>query len=144
MGKDLRYALHGLLASPGFTLFVLAVLALSIGANTAIFQLLDGVLTRNPAGIASPEQLVVLSRANLVALVVVQSIKLVLVGLAAGVPGALALTRLLQGVIFGLSPADLPTYEGVSFVFLLVALAASCIPAHKAARVDPLAALRKQ
>ncbi|MFZ0275989.1 MAG: hypothetical protein WAL60_03545, partial [Candidatus Sulfotelmatobacter sp.] len=63
-------------------------------------------------------------------------------GLAVGVAGALAITRVMAHMLFGVSPSDLLTYAAVGFVLLLVALAACYIPARRATHVDPMVALR--
>jgi putative ABC transport system permease protein len=65
-------------------------------------------------------------------------------GLAAGVLGALGLTRILSSMLFGVSPRDPWTLLGVSVVLAAVATAACYIPAYRAARVDPLVALRHE
>jgi putative ABC transport system permease protein len=57
MGTDLRYAFHQLRKSPGFTLAAVVTLALAIGANTAIYQLIDAVMFR-PLPVHEPERLV--------------------------------------------------------------------------------------
>jgi putative ABC transport system permease protein len=54
----------------------------------------------------------------------------------------LALTRVANAVLFDVSATDSATFVGVALLFLVVALAASYIPARRAARIDPMAALR--
>jgi putative ABC transport system permease protein len=66
-----------------------------------------------------------------------------LLGLTLGVAGALALTRLLQSQLFGIAAHDPVVFAGVPLLFLLIALAASWVPGRRAARVDPLVALRQ-
>jgi predicted lysophospholipase L1 biosynthesis ABC-type transport system permease subunit len=63
-------------------------------------------------------------------------------GLGLGALVALASSRLLRSMLFGISPFDLPTYLGVSVVLAAVALAAGFLPARRAARVDPITSLR--
>ena len=60
----------------------------------------------------------------------------------AGVGGALAATRLLRSVLFGVSPGDPWTFAAVSLLLLFVAGLASWLPARRATRVDPTEALR--
>jgi putative ABC transport system permease protein len=76
------------------------------------------------------------------AMVVMQGLRLCLVGLGGGVLAALALTRLLSSQLFGVSPSDPATYVALAAVILLVAVAASLVPALRATRVDPMVALR--
>jgi ABC-type antimicrobial peptide transport system permease subunit len=71
-------------------------------------------------------------------------LRLALLGTAAGVAGALLLTRLLQSMLFEVSPADPVVLAGVSLVLIAVALAASYLPARRAARIDPVIALRAE
>jgi ABC-type antimicrobial peptide transport system permease subunit len=63
-------------------------------------------------------------------------------GVVIGIAGALALTRFLASLLFGVTPTDAITFVVVSVVFILVATVASFIPARRATRVDPLKALR--
>jgi ABC-type antimicrobial peptide transport system permease subunit len=70
------------------------------------------------------------------------SMKLVAAGLAAGLLGTLVLVRVLQSVLYGVSPRDPVTIAGVACLFAVTAFAASSIPALRASRVDPLIALR--
>jgi len=62
----------------------------------------------------------------------------------AGLIAALAVTRLVSTLLFGVSPNDALTFCGVSVVLLIVALAASYLPASRAMRVDPAIALREE
>jgi len=75
-------------------------------------------------------------------LVVRQGFGLVLAGIAFGIGGAVASTRLVNTLLFGVSATDGTTFAGVAVLFLVVGLAASYIPARRAARIDPMAALR--
>lgn len=81
-------------------------------------------------------------RNNILSLVARQVLILALAGVVLGVGGAFALTRLLQDLLFQVSATDPATFVGISILFVLVALAASYIPARRAAGVDPLVALR--
>jgi putative ABC transport system permease protein len=64
------------------------------------------------------------------------------VGVAIGLVGALSVTRLLRTLLFGVSPFDPVSFIGVSVLLTTIALAASYVPARRAARVDPVEALR--
>ena len=75
-------------------------------------------------------------------LVVGQGTRLTLVGIALGIAGALVLTRFLRSMLFEVEPTDLATFVGVTILLVLVSLAACCIPARRALRVDPMVALR--
>ena len=63
-------------------------------------------------------------------------------GIAAGLAGSLALTRLMTSMLFGVGVHDPLTLAATAFLLALVALAACWIPGRRAARVDPLIALR--
>ena len=67
-----------------------------------------------------------------------------LIGLAIGLAGAFLLSRVLVGLLYGVSPTDPLTFTGVSIVLLGVALLACLIPARRATRVDPIIALRTE
>ncbi len=80
--------------------------------------------------------------ADIVRMVVGQGLVLTLAGVALGIGGALALTRLMTDLLFHTKPVDPATFIAVALLFVLVAFAASYIPARRAARIDPMAALR--
>ncbi len=65
-------------------------------------------------------------------------------GIFAGMLGAIALSRFIQSLLFGTSPIDAPTIVQVALLFMLVALAACAVPAWRAARTDPVVALRQE
>ena len=83
-------------------------------------------------------------RAQVVALVLRHTTMLTVIGVAGGVAGAAALSRYLEGLLFGLSPLDLATFAGVVVLFVAVATLASYVPARRATRVDPIVALRSE
>jgi putative ABC transport system permease protein len=81
-------------------------------------------------------------RSDVLGLIVGQGLKLTFVGVAVGLAGALALTRILASLLYGVKPTDLVTFTVVSMILAAVALLASYIPARRATRVDPMIALR--
>jgi putative ABC transport system permease protein len=83
-------------------------------------------------------------RAQVLALVLRKGLLLTAIGVALGVVGAAAGTRLLDGMLFGITPLDLRTFVAVSFVFTLVAVLASYVPARRATKVNPMVALRNE
>jgi predicted permease len=82
--------------------------------------------------------------ADILRIVVGQGMKLSLLGLLLGLLGALAATRLIAGLLFGVSPTDPATFAIVSTLLFLTGLGACAIPALRASRVDPVIALRSE
>lgn len=81
-------------------------------------------------------------KTDVLVLVVRQGLKVVLVGVVIGIAGALALTRFLASLLFGVKPTDPLTFTAVSLVLIAVALLACYIPARRASKIDPMVALR--
>jgi putative ABC transport system permease protein len=79
---------------------------------------------------------------DVLSLVIKQGMRLALIGLGVGLAGSLALTRLMSSVLYGVSATDAATFALVSALLAVVVLAACYIPARRAARVDPMIALR--
>lgn len=81
---------------------------------------------------------------NIIGLVVRQGMQLVAIGIVAGLLGAMALTRVMSTLLFGVSAQDGLTFGAVALLLALVALTAIVIPARRATRVDPMVALREE
>jgi putative ABC transport system permease protein len=82
--------------------------------------------------------------ADILKMVLGQSFVLVAVGTVAGLLGAFALTRVLQGLLFGIKPTDASTFGMMAAVLAISSLVACLGPARRAARVDPIVALRAE
>jgi putative ABC transport system permease protein len=81
---------------------------------------------------------------DLIHMVIRQGMGLVIAGVVLGLAGALALTRLLRALLFEVTPTDPITFAAVSLLLAVAALLACYVPARRAARIDPLAALRSE
>ena len=81
-------------------------------------------------------------RTDLLRMVVNHGMKLAVIGIGLGIAGGLMVARLIASLLFGIAPTDLPTFVGVGVVLVMVAFAASYIPALRATKVDPMVALR--
>ena len=79
---------------------------------------------------------------NVLRSVVGQGLKLTLIGTGVGLAGALAVTRVIRSLLYGINPTDPLTFVCVSLLLVGVALLATYIPARRAARIDPMDALR--
>jgi putative ABC transport system permease protein len=81
-------------------------------------------------------------RQDVLRLVAQEGLKFTLIGAAVGIAGALALTRFLSGLLYGIQPTDPLTFAGVALLLATVAMLASLVPAWRATKVDPMVALR--
>jgi len=75
-------------------------------------------------------------------MIVGQGMRLVVIGVAAGIAAAFGLTRFLSGLLFGIKPTDPMTYIIVAALLSAIAFLATYIPARRATKVDPAIALR--
>ena len=82
------------------------------------------------------------SRGSIFGLVIRQSLELVVAGIGLGAMAALALSRLLSGYLYGITPQDPFTFLAVAGLLVFIALAAGFLPARRATKVDPIVALR--
>jgi putative ABC transport system permease protein len=81
---------------------------------------------------------------GIVRLVIGQVVRLVALGMVLGLAGAFGLTRVLQKMLFGVSASDTLTFAGAAMVLGAVAIVATLVPASRAARIDPVTALRQE
>jgi predicted permease len=81
---------------------------------------------------------------SVLALIIGQGMRPILAGIAIGLLGALGLSRLIAGLLYGVKPMDPLTYVAVAAIVGLTALLASYLPARRALRVDPVTALRQE
>jgi len=117
----------------------LALLLASIG----LYGLMSYTVTRRTREIGL-RVAVGAQRENVLWLVLRETLTLALFGIVIGIPSAIAATRLITNMLFGLSPSDLPTIIAVSLLLLLVALIAGFLPARRASAIEPIVALRAE
>jgi hypothetical protein len=84
------------------------------------------------------------AKADIMRLVMGRSLRLIAAGVVAGLAAALAASKVLASMLFGVGPRDLVTYGVVTLSLIVVALAATVVPAQSASRVDPAVALRNE
>jgi predicted permease len=141
--QTMNEALAGSLASRRFAMLVLdafAVLALllaSLGLYGVISYLVERRTPELGIRIALGAQ-----RRNVLRLVLGDGLKMTVSGVVAGLVAAFGLTRLLTGMVYGVSTTDPATFTAIAVLLIAVALVACYIPARRATRVDPLTALR--
>jgi predicted permease len=84
------------------------------------------------------------SRADVLKLILTQGLNLAAIGIGIGLALALAVTRLMRSLLLDVSPTDMPAIAGVSALLIAVAMLASYVPARRAARIDPILAIRHE
>jgi putative ABC transport system permease protein len=141
--RSMDDVVSGSVAQPRFASQILglfAVLALLLAA-VGLYGLIAYTVSQRTHEIGIRMALGAAPR-DVLKLVIGQGLKLAITGAAIGIVGALALTRLMQGLLFQVSPTDPVTFIGVTALLTIVALVASYLPARRAMRVDPMIALR--
>jgi putative ABC transport system permease protein len=81
-------------------------------------------------------------RGQMLRMMLNRGLALTLIGIALGLGGAIALTRLMTSLLYEVTPNDKPTLIIISVILAVVAMIASYIPAHRSTKVDPMVALR--
>ena len=126
----------------------LTMLLLGMFAGVALLLATVGIYGVVAYSVAQRTQEVGIRRAlgaqqgDILRLILGQGLGTVLAGIAIGLGGALALTRVMKNLLFHVNATDPVTFVGIALLFVVVALAGSYIPARRAARIDPMAALR--
>jgi putative ABC transport system permease protein len=126
-----------------FTMFLLALaaaIALFLGA-VGLYGVISYVVSQRIREIGIRMALGA-SRGRISGMILREGLAITLLGIAAGIAVAVALTRLLSALLFGVAPLDLGTFVAVPAVLALVALCASWLPARRAAATEPLEAIR--
>jgi putative ABC transport system permease protein len=135
--------LSGAISSQRFAMILMGIFAglALIMASVGIYGVISYVTSQSTHEIGIRMALGA-EKQDVLRMVIGQGLQLALIGVAVGIAGALALTRFLGSLLYGVKPTDPLTFIAVSLILIAVALAACYIPARRAANVDPMVALR--
>jgi len=131
---------YGAIRFPMTLLWIFSALALALSA-IGIFGMTSYTVNRRTQEIAIRMALGA-SHGEMLHMVLREGLQATLAGVALGLVGALALSRVMAGYIYGITSTDPLTFAAASLLLTFIALLASYIPARRAARVDPMVALR--
>jgi putative ABC transport system permease protein len=141
--RTMDQLLQAAVVQPRFNMLLLgsfAVLALALGA-VGLYGVMAYTVTQRTRELGIRMALGA-QRSGLLLMIIKQGMALALSGIALGLLGAWALTRLMANLLFGVGATDPLTFLGIASLLTLVALAACLIPARRATKVDPVTALR--
>jgi predicted permease len=143
--QTMEQIISGSLAERRFTMLLLIIFAATalLLAAVGIYGVMSYTVTRRTHELGIRATLGA-RRGEIVALVLRQGMKLAAVGMAGGLLAAVALTRFMAGLLYGVRPADPATLVAVTLLLGGIALAACYIPARRATAVDPVVALRRE
>ena len=138
-------AIGAAMAHPRFQFTLLRLFAgvALLLAAAGIYSVMSYAVARRTHGIGLRMTLGA-QRVDVLRMVLRQAMLRVAMGAALGLAGALALTRLMANLLYGVQPTDPLTFGVVSLVLIGAALLASYIPARRASRIDPMVALRQE
>ncbi len=131
---------YGSIRFPMTLLWAFSALAMVLSA-VGIFGVMSYTVSRRTRELAIRMALGA-SRGEVVRMVLRESLGVTMAGVALGIASGLVVSRVMAGYVYGITATDPVTFVGASFLLTAVALAASAVPALRAARVDPMTALR--
>ena len=144
MLDDVRYALRGFRKTPAFTAVALLTLTLAIGANTALFSLLNALALRDLLREIGIRIALAADPFRVMTEVVRDGLAVTLGGVVVGFAAALGTSVLVKSLLFGISNHDPVTLLAAPTSLIVITIAACLLPAARAARVDPILALRAE
>ena len=132
-------------AQPRFRTLLLGLFAVSatLIATCGLYGLMAYAVTQRRREIGVRMALGA-GRRDLLRLVLARALRIVITGLTVGLAGAVVVTRVLQTFLFGVTPTDPITFTIVTLLLMAVGLMAAWLPARRATRIDPCAALRAE